>query len=252
MGRTRSTAPSPGRFGRTPAYRTIVGVFRPLLFASTRRDWRGVEHLPTDRGFVVAANHVTLLDPATLTHYLWRQGFPPYFLAKEGIFRVPVLGPLLRGAEQIPVYRGKATAAESLSAAMDAIHEGKVVVIYPEGTTTKDPSGWPMAAKTGAARVALTTGAPVIPIGQWGTEKIMPRGAKVPDLIHRHRVHILAGPPVDLADLAGRADDPAALHEATDRIMARITTLVEELRGEKAPPDRYDPSQATPGSPSVG
>lgn len=246
---SRATAPTSSRFGRTAGYRTIVYVFRPLLFAGTRRDWRGIEHLPRDRGFVVAANHVTQLDPATLTHYLWKHGFPPYFLAKEGLFRAPVLGRLIRGAEQIPVFRGKATAGESLSAAMDAIYEGKVVVIYPEGTTTKDPALWPMVAKTGAARVALTTGCPVIPVGQWGTEKILPRGTKVPDFVHRHMVHILAGPPVDLADLIGCADDPAALHEATDRIMGAITALVEVLRGEKAPPIRFDPHQGAPGRP---
>ncbi len=237
-------AQMPSQHGRGLAYRTIIGVFRPLLLAGTRRDWRGVENLPTDRGFIVVANHVTLLDPATLTHYLWTNGFPPYFLAKEGVFRIPVLGALIRGAEQIPVYRGEAAAAESLTAAVAAINEGKVVVIFPEGTTTKDPARWPMVAKTGAARLALMTGCPVIPVAQWGTEQIMPRGRKVPDLVHRHTVHLLAGPPVDLADLMGRVDDPVVLHEATDRIMDRITALVAQLRGEPAPPKRFDPGPA--------
>ena len=234
----------PSQYGRTFGYRTIIGVFRPVLLAGTRRDWRGVEHLPTDRGFIVVSNHVTLVDPATLTHFLWGNGFPPYFLTKEGVFRIPVLGRLMRGAEQIPVYRGEAAAAESLGPAVAAIQEGKVVAIYPEGTTTKDPARWPMVAKTGAARLALMTGCPVIPVAQWGTEKIMPRGQKVPDLVHRHTVHLLAGPPVDLADLMGRVDDPAVLHEATERIMDRITALVAQLRGEPAPLKRFDPGQA--------
>ena len=232
----------PRQHGRTLAYRTIIGVFRPLLLAGTRRDWRGMEHLPTDRGFIVAANHLSLVDPATLTHYLWANGSPPYFMAKEGVFRIPVLGSLIRGAEQIPVYRGDAAAAESLTAAAAAIHAGKVVVIFPEGTTTKDPDRWPMVAKTGAARLALMTGCPVIPLAQWGTESVMSRGQKVPDLVHRHTVHVLAGPPVDLNDLMGGVDDQAVLHEATDRIMARITALVEQLRGEPAPPKRFDPA----------
>ncbi len=244
MGTAGAAGPIPSQHGRTRAYRTIIGVFRPLLVAATRRDWRGMEHLPTDRGFIVAANHVTLLDPATLTHYLWGNGFPPYFMAKEGVFRIPVLGSLIRGAEQIPVYRGDAVAAESLTAAATAIQEGKVVVIFPEGTTTKDPDRWPMVAKTGAARLALTTGCPVVPLAQWGTERIMPRGKKVPDLRHRHTVHLLAGSPVDFADLMGEVENPAVLHEATDRIMARITALVGQLRGETAPPERFDPGQA--------
>jgi 1-acyl-sn-glycerol-3-phosphate acyltransferase len=236
------------QYGRTLGYRTIIGVCRPLLQAGTRRDWRGVEHLPTDRGFIVVANHVTLLDPATLTHFLLTNGFPPYFLAKEGVFRVPVLGALLRSAEQIPVYRGEAAAADSLRPAVEAIHEGKVVAIFPEGTTTKDPARWPMVAKTGAARLALMTKCPVIPVGQWGTERIMPRGKKFPDLIRRHTVHLLAGPPVDLADLSGGVDDPVVLHEATERIMDHITALVAQLRGEPAPATRFDPGPAPSGA----
>jgi 1-acyl-sn-glycerol-3-phosphate acyltransferase len=207
-----------------------------------RRDWRGMEHLPTDRGFIVASNHLTLVDPATLTDYLFSNGSPPYFMAKEGVFRIPVLGSLLRSAEQIPVYRGEAEAAQSLTGAEEAIRAGKVVVIFPEGTTTKDPDLWPMVAKTGTARVALATGCPVVPVAQWGTERVMPRGQKVPDLVRRHTVRLLAGEPVDLADLMGGVDDPAVLREATDRIMARITALVAQLRGEPAPPTRFDPA----------
>jgi len=246
VGSAGGAAHVPGQHGRTLGYRTIIGVFRPLLLAGTRRDWRGVEHLPTDRGFIVVSNHVTLLDPATLTHFLWSNGFPPYFLAKEGVFRIPVLGRLLEGAEQIPVYRGEAAAAESLGPAVTAIGAGKVVVIFPEGTTTKDPARWPMVAKTGAARLALMTGCPVIPVGQWGTELIMPRGQKVPDLIHRHTVHLLAGAPVDLADLRGGVDDLVTLHQATERIMDRITALVAQLRDEPAPATRFDPGPAHP------
>ncbi|MGV1080798.1 MAG: lysophospholipid acyltransferase family protein [Candidatus Nanopelagicales bacterium] len=224
------------------AYRSVIGAFRPVLLAGTRRDWAGAEHLPTDRGFIVVSNHTTLVDPATLTHFLWDNGFPPYFMAKEGVFRIPVLGRLLQDAEQIPVHRGGPGAAESLTGAVSAIDEGKVVVIFPEGTTTKDPERWPMVAKTGAARLALTTGCPVIPVAQWGTERIMPRGRKIPDLVHRHTVHLLAGEPVDLGGLHGGLDDPAVLHEATDRIMDRLTVLVERLRGEPAPPHRFDPN----------
>ncbi|MGB8384511.1 MAG: lysophospholipid acyltransferase family protein, partial [Dermatophilaceae bacterium] len=110
MDSTEAVGAVPSRYGRTFGYRTIIGVFRPVLVAGTRHEWAGVEHLPTDRGFLVVANHVTLLDPATLTQFLWTNGFPPYFLTKEGVFRVPVLGALMRGAEQIPVDRGSATA----------------------------------------------------------------------------------------------------------------------------------------------
>lgn len=230
------TLPSvPSDFGRTFGYRVIVESGRPILMMGARRDWRGLEHFPRDRGFLVVSNHITVLDPPMLVHYLVANRLPPYFMAKEALFHAKVFGPLMRSAEQIPVSRGTAAAGECVQGAVDAIHEGKVVVIYPEGTTTTDPDLWPMVAKTGAARIALETGCPVIPVGIWGTQKILPRGTVVPDFLRRHTVHLLAGPPVDLADLAGRADEPAAQVAATDRMMRDITALVEELRGEPCP-----------------
>ena len=229
--------------GRRPlpfAYRLAVWIVRPLLMLLTKRDWRGWEHLPRTGGFVVSPNHISHVDPLAFAHFMFDSGHPPYFLGKESVFRVPVVGAILRGAEQIPVYRNTGRAADAFRAAVAAVEEGKCVGVYPEGTLTRDPDLWPMVGKTGAARIALTTRCPVIPVAQWGPQEILAPYTKRLRLFPRKTMHVMAGPPVDLSDLYDRPLDAAVLREATDRIMAAITRLLEELRGEKAPAERFD------------
>ncbi|WNB84661.1 lysophospholipid acyltransferase family protein [Cellulomonas sp. ATA003] len=217
---------------------------RPLLFSMTRPDWHGTEHLPTDRGFIAAANHMTNVDPLTFAHYLYDTGFAPKILAKSSLFRVPVLGPILRATGQIPVYRNSAQAGDSLRAAVDAIAAGECVAVFPEGTLTRDPDLWPMVGKTGVARLALTTQAPVVPIAQWGAQDLLGQYKKVLKPFPRKRVTVVAGPPVDLDDLYGRPLDTATLREATERVMAAITVLLEGVRGGTAPAVRFDVRRA--------
>ena len=114
---------------------------------------------------------------------------------------------MLRGAGQIPVYRESADASRAFSAAVAAVRDGECVAFYPEATLTRDPDQWPMVGKTGAARVALETGAPVIPVAQWGPQELLAPYAKKPDLFPRKTMHVRAGPPVDLSDFAGRPID---------------------------------------------
>jgi 1-acyl-sn-glycerol-3-phosphate acyltransferase len=206
----------------------------------TKRDWRGWEHFPASGGFVVAPNHVSHVDPLSFAHYLYDSGHPPFFLGKEAVFRVPVVGAILRGAQQIPVYRNTGRAADAFRAAVGAVESGKCVGVYPEGTLTRDPGLWPMVGKTGAARIALTTRCPVIPVAQWGPQEILAPYSKRPHLFPRKTMHVLAGPPVDLSDLHDHPLDAAVLREATARIMAAITALLVELRGEPAPAERFD------------
>lgn len=222
---------------QSPAYRVAAGVLRPVMALLTRRDWRGAEHLPPSGGVVVCANHLSHVDPLTLAHFLLDAGRPPYFLAKEELFRTPVVGQVLRGAEQIPVRRGTGDAARALSAAVQAVRDGRCVAIYPESTLTRDRALWPMPGKSGAARVALTTGCPVVPVAQWGPQDILFPYSKRPHLVPRRTVHELAGPPVDLDDLRGQPLNAPVLAEATRRIMADITDLLAQLRGEPAPRD---------------
>lgn len=225
------------------AYRTAVTIARPPLMLLTKRDWRGAEHLPRTDGFVACVNHVSHLDPFTFAHFLYDHGVLPRFLAKESVFRIPVLGRIVSGAEQIPVYRETADAGKAFSAAVDAVGRGECVAIYPEATLTRDPGLWPMAGKTGAARIALETGCPVIPIAQWGVQEILAPYATRPHLLPRKTVHVWAGPPVDLARFHGRQHDPQALREATDAILDAITALLEQIRGEQRPAQRWDPRE---------
>ena len=121
---------------------------------------------------ILVPNHVSHFDPLVVAHYIYRAGRWPRFLGKASLWKVPVLGFLLRKTLQIPVERGSVEAVKSLDALVEALDEGGTVVIYPEGTTTREPDLWPMRGKTGAARLALLTGAPVIPIANWGAERV--------------------------------------------------------------------------------
>jgi 1-acyl-sn-glycerol-3-phosphate acyltransferase len=230
-------------------YRLAAILIRRPLLVLTRRDWSGAEHLGQG-GIVVCTNHVSYFDPLVFAHFLYDNGRLPRFLAKASLFRLFFVGSVLRGAKQIPVYRDAADASTAYSAAVEAIGRGECIAIYPEATLTRDPDLWPMVGKTGAARVALATGAPVIPIAQWGPQLVLAPYGKRPHLFPRRTMHVKAGPPVDLSEFADRPMDAPLLHEVTEKIMAAITALLEEIRGEKAPEVRFDPRRA--GLPTTG
>ena len=243
--------PSPQRSSR--AYRNVARIIRPVMVAMSVRDWHGAEHLPTEGGFIAAGNHMTNVDPLTFAHYLWDNGFVPRILAKAPLFTVPVLGRVLRATGQIPVHRNTAAAADSLAAAVQAVADGECVAVFPEGTLTRDPDLWPMVAKTGVARLALATRAPVIPIAQWGAQDLLARYGKLLKPFPRKKVTVVAGPPVDLSDLYDRPHDAATLREATERVMRAITGLLEGIRGEAAPATVYDMRKPPPpGTKRIG
>ena len=154
------------------------------------------------------------------------------------------IGTLLRGCGQLPVRRGEADAANVLKVAEQALADGECVVIYPEGTASRDPEQWPMIAKTGVARLALASGVPVIPVACWGAQDILPYGTTKPHLWPRHTVKMLAGPPVDLTEFEGKPFTADVLRGATNAIMADVATLLAELRGEQPPAEPYHPAIA--------
>jgi 1-acyl-sn-glycerol-3-phosphate acyltransferase len=125
---------------------------------------------------------------------------------------------------------------KALDAAIKAIEAGDGVIFYPEGTTTKEPDLWPMRGKTGAARLALLTGAPVVPMVTWGPERIFDPRTKKLRLRPRMPVTVVAGPPVDLSRWAGEAPSRAVLEQMTDTIMERLREMIAEVRGAAAPP----------------
>jgi 1-acyl-sn-glycerol-3-phosphate acyltransferase len=232
------------------AFSTVIAVLKPPLLALTKREWIDGEKIPATGGCLVVVNHVSHLDPMTLGLFLYDHGRLVRYLAKEALFRTPVLKYVVRDAGQIPVQRMSTHAVTAFDAAVEAVGQGECIGIYPEGTITKDPDGWPMRGKTGAARIALATGCPVIPVGQWGVQDLLPAYAVKPHPFPRKRTAYKVGDPVDLEDLQGLPVTNEVLHEATDRIMAAITALVEDLRGEKAPAVRFDPK--TSGVTEIG
>ncbi|HEX5566759.1 MAG TPA: lysophospholipid acyltransferase family protein [Streptomyces sp.] len=223
-------------------YRFAAVLAKPPLVVLFRRDWRGMEHIPAEGGFIAAVNHNSYLDPLSYAHFQYNTGRVPRFLAKVSLFGGGFIGMVMRGTGQIPVYRESADAIGAFRAAVEAINRGECVAFYPEGTLTRDPELWPMEGKTGAARVALLTKAPVIPVAQWGAHEAVPPYAKRKRvrLFPRKTLRVMAGPPVDLSRFYDRELTTELLREATDAIMDAITELLVELRGEPAPARRYD------------
>jgi 1-acyl-sn-glycerol-3-phosphate acyltransferase len=223
-------------------YRVVAGIIRPVLMVFTKRNWHGTEHLPpVGTGVVVAPNHISHLDPLTFAHFLWDAGRAPRYLGKESLFRVPVIGKIIASCGQIPVYRESRDAAKAYRAAVAAVEAGECVGVYPEGTITRDPDLWPMAGKSGAARIALQTGCDVIPVAQWGANHILAPYAKRLRLFPRKTMHVSAGSPVDLSDLRDQPITHELLERATNRIMDAITDQLAEIRGERPPAIRFDP-----------
>lgn len=213
----------------------MLGLVKPLLIVLTKRDWTGMDHIPASGGVIFAVNHMSEFDPFVVAHYINDAGRWPQFLGKSSIFKIPVVGWLLRAVKQIPVDRGTVDASKALDSAVEAIERGEVVIIYPEGTTPKKGDLWPQRGKTGIARLYLRTGAPVIPIATWGAQQIFdPRIRKF-----RPRpgtpVAVVAGGPIDLSKWDGAAPTAGNLYAITDQIMLVLREMVGEIRGETPP-----------------
>ena len=220
----------------------IAGIARPLLNLMMAKKWEGTDKLPAG-GFIAAPNHCTEIDPLVVGHMLYNHGRAPHFLAKAGLFKVPGLGWLLHATKQVPVERSTTGANRSLQVAQEIVAEGGAIIIYPEGTLTRDPALWPMKGHTGAARLALEGGIPVVPIAHWGAHEVFPRYGKRFHVFPRKLSRVVVGDPVDLSAFSGRPLDKATLAEATEVIMAAITSLLAGLRGEQPPAERWDPAK---------
>ena len=225
----------------SPGWRLFTKIILPpLIRAVMKRETGGQENFPPG-GAIVAGNHLSYADWPAMALFVYEAGHYPVFTIKSPVFDVRLIGPLMRKLGQLPVYRGRADAALVLKDAEQRIGRGACVIFYPEGTASRDPDQWPMLARTGVARLALSTGAPVIPVACWGAQVILPYGDKRPRLFPRKTVKIAAGPPVDLSAFTGRPITAETLRGATNAIMADITRLLAGLRGEQPPAVPYDP-----------
>jgi 1-acyl-sn-glycerol-3-phosphate acyltransferase len=223
--------------------RLAVMLVKPPLTLMTHRTWSGLANIPADGSAIFVANHISHADPLVLGHYMYDAGRWPQFLAKSSLFGVPVLGPFLTAVRQIPVHRGTADAVKALDSAVAALGAGETVIIYPEGTISREPDLWPMRGKTGVARLWLATRVPVVPVAMWGPQRIFdPRSGKI-RLLPRTPVTVVAGPPVDLSGWDGAAPTATTLDGITDAIMLRLRDMLAEIRGG-TPPPLYPPTRS--------
>ena len=225
-------------------YWVAAAIAKPPLLAVTRPDWRGLDNVPREGGVLLAANHISAVDPFVLGDFvLFGARRPPRYMAKATLFEGSgLVARIMRGARQIPVHRGAADASLALRDAVSALQAGELVIIYPEGTVTRDPGKWPMRARTGVARLALLSGVPVVPVGQWGAQAIHDTyRSKGLHVLPPHPVLVQAGPPVDLSPYQGQELTAQVLHDATEVVMTAVRRQVEQLRQETAPDAVHDP-----------
>ncbi len=221
-------------------------VFYPIAWLGKTRS-TGAEHVRREGGVLLVMNHISHLDPPVDAVFVHRNGRVPRFLAKDSLFRMPIFKHMISGAGSIPVYRERANAGDSLVAAREALRNGKLVVIYPEGTITKDPEGWPMRSRTGVARLAmecLEHDIPVLTAARWGTRDILNAYTKKFRPFPRKKVTIDVSAPVDLSEFKGRELDNELLREVTEFLMTRVRAQLAGLRGEEAPTEFYNPAKA--------
>lgn len=226
---------------RPSAFWPAAAIVVPAVGILAKIEIEGGEHLPIDGPFVLAPNHYSEFDPVITAVATWRLGRGPRFMAKESLFRVPVLGAVLRATGMVPVARAStgAAAQQTIRQATELVEKGRGVIVYPEGSLTRDPDLWPMRGKTGAARLAMAGGLPVIPMATWGVQQILPRYGKLRLWPPRRRVRVLLGPPIDLSAYEGTSQ--TTLAAATDEVMAAIADLLGRLRGETPPAARWNP-----------
>ncbi|GAB2569727.1 lysophospholipid acyltransferase family protein [Leucobacter ruminantium] len=222
----------------------LAGMILPLWSLMVRYRFTPTSKLPSGP-FILAPNHYSEIDPIAMGAAVWHLGRLPRFMAKASLFKVPVLGWVLRASGQIPVEReGSSRSGNSpMGAANQLIERQAGVIVYPEGTLTRDPELWPMRGKSGAVRLALASGIPLIPVAHWGTQRLMPRYGKRIHPFPRKTIEVAVGEPLDLSRYRDRGLDQRVVSEATKDLMDAITALLAELRGEQPPAELWDPSK---------
>jgi 1-acyl-sn-glycerol-3-phosphate acyltransferase len=227
---------------KTPIWWFLASLVVPIMGALSKITIIDGDKAPTSGAFVLTPNHYSEIDPLVMGVAMWRVGRMPRFLAKASLFRIPVLGAILRASNQVPVERaGAARAGDPLAAARQITEHGLAVIIYPEGTLTREPDLWPMRGKLGAVRMALDADIPIIPIAHWGTQRVLPRYGRL-SLFPRKSIVVKYGDAVDISAFRDQPRTTKNLAAATDLVMDAITELLEDLRGEKAPAERWDPA----------
>ena len=227
---------------KTAIWRLLATLVIPLMGLLSKITILDGQKAPAAGAFILAPNHYSEIDPLVIGVAMWKVGRMPRFLAKASLFRVPILGAIMRASKQVPVERADAArSADPLTVARQITEHGLAVIIYPEGSLTRDPDYWPMRGKFGAVRMALDADIPIIPVAHWGTQLVLPRYGRL-SLFPRKKIVVRFGDPVDLSGYRGKPMNTALLTAATIVVMNDITVLLEQLRGETAPVERWDPA----------
>lgn len=244
MGARRHRRPVDREKSRPSVFWFLGGLIVPALGVLTHIEIEGAENLPDKGPFILAPNHYSEIDPLIVAVVVWRLGRAPRFLAKESLFRAPVLGWAMRRAGMVPVARASSSVAakQTLETAKRLVERGDGLIVYPEGTLTRDPDLWPMRGKTGAARLALVGDIPLIPVAHWGVQEVMPRYGRLSFWPLRKPVRFLIGEPLDLTEERAHAHQPAVQNQLTARLMDRLAEMLSVLRGVPAPPQRWNPN----------
>ena len=226
----------------------LAGISLPIWSLMVRYRFTPSSKLPKTGPFILAPNHYSGIDPIAMGAAVWHLGRLPRFMAKASLFKIPVFGWLLKISGQIPVeregaVRGGDSKKNPIGAAVQLIERESAIIVYPEGTLTRDPDLWPMRGKSGAIRLALESGVPLIPVAHWGTQELMPRYAKRIRPFPRKTIEVSVGEPLDLSRFEGRTLDQKTISEATNLLMDAITALLADLRGEEPPAERWNPSK---------
>ena len=208
-------------------------IVKPWMGGWLRWHVEGLENIPSEGPALLAVNHISFLDPFAAAYVVDLAKRRPRFLAKAELFEDKRIAWIIRGAKQIPVHRGTPDAPMALDQAIEALRQGEVIVIFPEGTITNDPDLNPMAAKTGVARLALATGAPVIPAALWGTANVWPKGFAKRWWPPKQDICVRIGDPLSVHGDPGSPED---WQRVSGEVMDEIRRLVASLR--PAVPDR--------------
>jgi putative phosphoserine phosphatase / 1-acylglycerol-3-phosphate O-acyltransferase len=236
----------------------LFDLLRPLLHPlamPVRIDVDGIEQIPREGPCIIASNHRSYLDGLVLAALGSRRGRKLRFLGKREVFEAPVVGHVARAAGQIPVDRGSGS-LRPVRDALDALDRGEAVAILPQGTIPRGEAFFEprLRGRIGIARLAIASGAPVIPVALWGTERIWPRAARVPDLAAlKSTVHARIGEPIYLKVPGGDEDDLATLEASTQEVMDRIAELLpEDVREQASPSAEQITAASPPNQPLIG
>lgn len=212
-----------------PWFRAAELALRPPLQLWFNWRFEGLEAVPADGPIIIVGNHLSYLDPLAHALFVVKAGRRPRFLAKQELFDTRLVGTVLRGARQIPVRRGTGDRSP-LDEAARAVAAGEILVVYPEGTSTTTNADFsPGPGKTGAIRLSLDTGVPILPVATWGGQYVW-RKSGIEHLEFGRPIWLLADEPFQPAERLQDGRDRDALRALTDEMMARLAALVDRLR----------------------